>query len=83
MENHEEILLIRTEKFLVNLKNKHPVLSANFVNNLDKIMEYLNTYEIGIKTLDRLYEFIYWAESHKNIKEVETAFKELVDTFWE
>ena len=82
MESHEDILLIRVEKFLVNMKDKHTV-SASFINSIEKIINNLKVYEVGLVTIDEIYEQIHWAESHDNFKEVEAEFKTLADTFWE
>lgn len=83
MHDHEVILIPRVEKFLLNMREKHKTLSATLENSVDKILSYLKVYEVGYDTIDKVYELIYWSESHDNIKEVEAEFKDLVDTFWE
>lgn len=83
MEGHEDILIVRTEKFLANMKLKHKLLSATFVNSVDKILGNLKDYEVGYATIEQVYDLIHWAESYDNFKEIEAEFKQLADTFWE
>ena len=81
MDGHEDILIPRVEKFLLNMRAKHKTLSAT--NSVGKILDNLKVYEVGLETIDRIYDLIDWSESHDNIKEVEAEFKELADNFWE
>lgn len=83
MDSHEDILIPRVEKFILNMRARHKTLSATLENSVAKVLDNLKTYEVGLETIDKIYELIHWSESHDNIKEVETEFKELVDTFWE
>lgn len=83
MEDHEAILSIRVKKFVQNMNEKHSPLSATFINISDKLIGYLDIYEVGYENIEKVYEMIHWAEQHENFKEIEAELKNLVDTFWE
>lgn len=82
MEAHEEILSIRVKKFKENMSSKHTI-SATFLNAMDKLTGYLDTYEVDYETIEKVYDLIYWSESHDNFKEIEAEFRNLADTFWD
>lgn len=82
MENHEEILLRRINKFVNFMESKHGKLSTGLMASVDKLKLIFKTYEIMYPTFDRTTEVIYWAERHSEIKEVEAKIKDLADNFW-
>lgn len=83
MESHEDILAERVRKFTSNMKDKHKPVSASFIGTMKKIEEYLTLYLVDDLIIDRVYEQIYWAEAHDNMKEIDEEFKHLLETFWE
>lgn len=82
MENYEDILIKRINKFLSFMQNKHGKLSQGLMSSVDKIKLNLKTFEVVYPTIDKTTELIYWAERHSEIKEVEVKIKDLADNFW-
>ena len=83
VDNHEEMLLRRINKFVSFMTEKHGMLSLGLMNSVDKLKLIFKTYEIMYPTFDRTTEIIYWAERHSEIKEVEVKIKHLADHFWD
>lgn len=83
MENYEDILIKRINKFVAFMQNKHGKLSQGLLNSVEKIKENLQVFEVVYPTIDKTTELIYWAERHSEIKEIEVAFKDLADNFWD
>lgn len=83
VENYEDILIKRINKFVSFMENKHGKLSVGLTNSVDKVRENLRVFEVVYPTIDKTTDLIYWAERHSEIKEVEIAFKDLADNFWD
>jgi hypothetical protein len=83
MNNDEDILIKRINKFVKFMTEKHGSLSAGLIGSIDKIKSHLSIFEVVYPTIEKTTELVYWAERSSEIKEVEVKFKDLADHFWD
>lgn len=81
--NIEDIELENVERIERQLIERFGALPKALSNNIETIKTNLKLYSIDADLVNRVNEETYNASKMDDLKEVEAAIKELVQTFWE